>query len=422
MSTRFNIYLGQSQEKNQYNFEIHQRFDIIYIRIEGVLIMDKDILNYFEVIPDPRKSKGKLHKLNDVIIMSIFAILSDCKDATDIEYFLELREEYFTNLLNLKHGTPSHDTISWVFRIIEPKYFMNVFINWVKTIIENKSSIDNNYRIIPIDGKAIKSATDKVNNGNIPYIVSAFCQDLGISIGQVKVDDKSNEITAIPELLDLINIENCIVTIDAIGTQKDIVDKIVNEKKAHYCLSVKNNQKSLFYDIDEYFKFALNNKIEFKTLKSHVTLNKEHGRIERRECYVCNNIDFINDRDKWANIKTIALVRNFREEYGNLAIDDRYYISDLDLSAFDLSDIVRKHWSIENNLHWILDVHFREDLSLSKKDNAIHNFSIVRKFCYNLTKLDDNLSHLTIKRRLATYQYDIKHIENLLFSLFNHYS
>jgi predicted transposase YbfD/YdcC len=386
--------------------------------------MNKDILNYFEMIPEPRKNKGKMHKLNDIIIMCIYAILSDCKDATDIEYFLELRQEYFTNLLDLKHGTPSHDTISWVFRIIDPKEFMSVFIDWVKTIIEirSNSNSDNKYRIIPIDGKAIKSATDKVNNGNIPYIVSAFCQDLGISIGQVKVDDKSNEITAIPDLLDLIDIENCIVTIDAIGTQKNIVDKIVNEKHAHYCLSVKNNQKSLFYDIDEYFKFALNNKSEIKNLKYYSSSNKDHGRIEKRECFVCNNIDFINDKDKWCNIKVIALVRNYREEYGKLSIEDRYYISDLDLSACDLSDIVRKHWSIENNLHWILDVHFREDLVLSKKDNAISNFSTIRKFCYNLTKLDENLSHLTIKRRLATYQYDIKHIENLLFSLFKQYS
>lgn len=383
--------------------------------------MNENILNYFEVLPDPRKNQGKLHKLNDVIIMCIYAILSDCKDATDIEYFLELRQDYFINLLNLKHGTPSHDTISWVFRIINPKEFINVFIDWVKNIIEIKSS-DSKYKIVPIDGKAIKSATDKVNNGNIPYIVSAFCHDLGISIGQVKVDDKSNEITAIPDLLDLIDIEGCIVTIDAIGTQKNIVDKIVNEKKAHYCLSVKNNQKSLFYDIDEYFKFALNDKIELSKLKYHSSSNKQHGRIEKRECFICNDIDFLNDKDKWCNIKTIAMIRNYREEYGNLSIEDRYYISDLALSASDLSDIVRKHWSIENNLHWILDVHFREDLTLSKKDNSILNFSTVRKFCYNLTKLDDNLSHLTIKRRLATYQYNLHHIENLLFSLFNHYS
>jgi len=379
--------------------------------------MKKNLLNYFDILEDPRKNKGKLHKLNDIIIMCIFAILSNCKDATEIAYFLELRKDYFTKLLGLKYGTPSHDTISWVFRIINPNEFMNTFINWVKEIINVKTN--TKHKVIPIDGKAIKSATDKVNNGNIPYIVSAFSQEFGLSIGQVKVDDKSNEITAIPDLLDLIDIEDCIITIDAIGTQKTIVNKIVNEKNAHYCLSVKSNHKSLFYDIDEYFKFALNDKYELSKLSFYSSSNKDHGRIEKRECYVCNDVSFINDKNVWANLKSIILVRNYREEYGNLSIDDRYYISDLVLSAQDFSVIVRKHWSIENNLHWILDVHFREDLSLSKKNNAISNFSIVRKFCYNLTKLDDNLNHLTIKKRLANYQYDISNIENILISIFN---
>lgn len=378
-----------------------------------------ELLNYFDILEDPRSNKGKMHKLNDIIIMSIFAILSNCKDATEIAYFLELRKDYFTKLLNLKYGTPSHDTISWVFRIIDPGNFMKIFINWIKEIINTKSNKE--YKIIPIDGKAVKSATDKVNNGNIPYIVSAYCQNLGLSIGQIKVDDKSNEITAIPDLLDLIDIKNCIVTIDAIGTQKNIVEKIVKEKQAHYCLSVKSNQKSLFTDIDEYFKFALEDKEELSKLKFSSSINKDHGRIEKRECYVCNNIDFIYDKKLWTNLKTIILVRNYREIYNDLSIEDRYYISDLDLSADEFSNIVRKHWSIENNLHWILDVHFKEDLSLSKKDNAISNFSIVRKFCYNLTNLDDKFKHLTIKKRLANYQYDITNIENLLISIFNNY-
>ena len=378
---------------------------------------NSELLNYFEILDDPRKSKGKMHKLNDIIIMSIFAILSNCKDATEIAYFLELRKDYFTKLLNLQYGTPSHDTISWVFRIINPDDFIKIFINWVKEIINTKSNKE--YKIIPIDGKAVKSATDKVNKGNIPYIVSAYCQNLGLSIGQVKVDDKSNEITAIPDLLDLIDITNCIVTIDAIGTQKNIVEKIV-KKKGHYCLSVKSNQKSLFNDIDEYFKFALEDKEELSKLKFSSSINKDHGRIEKRECYVCNDINFIYDKKDWTNLKTIILIRNYRQLYGNLSIDDRYYISDLDLTSDEFSNIVRKHWSIENNLHWILDVHFKEDLSLSKKDNAILNFSTIRKICYNLTNLDDNLKHLTIKKRLANYQYDITNIEKLLISIFNH--
>ena len=372
-----------------------------------------NLFERFEVLDDPRDIRGERYKLIDILVMTIYGLLCGLKDFTNIADFMKLKEEYFTQLLDLENGTPSHDCLSDVFASIDSKKFMEIFIEWTKDILEKKTG-----RKISIDGKAIKSATDKINNGNIPYIVSAFSQELGLSIGQVKVDDKSNEITAIPELLDLINIEECVVTIDAIGTQKNIVEKIVN-KKAHYCLSVKSNQKSLFTDIDEYFKFALEDKEELSKLKYSSSINKNHGRIEKRECYVCNNIDFIYDKNLWTNLKTIILVRNYRELYDDLSIDDRYYISDLDLSADEFSNIVRKHWSIENNLHWILDVYFKEDLSLARKDNAISNFSIIRKICYNLTNLDDNLKHLTIKKRLANYQYDITNIEKLLISIFN---
>ena len=272
---------------------------------------------------------------------------------------------------------------------------------------------------VAIDGKAIRSATDKINNGNVPYIVSAFATDLKISIGQVKVDDKTNEIKAVPKLLDLIDIKGCVVTMDAMGTQKEIVKKIVKEKKGHYCLALKKNQGTLYWDVDEYFKFALEDKKTRKKLKAAKNFNKEHGRIEERKCYVSNDVEFIQNLKDWENLKSIIMVENYRETGDDETRVKRYYISDLELSAEEFLKIIREHWEIENSLHWVLDVHFREDLSLSKKDNAIINFSTVRKFCYNLTKFDKKLKHLTVKRRLANYQYDIKNIENLVISLFN---
>ena len=379
--------------------------------------MKLEILNFFENLEDTRKNKGKMYKLNDVIIMSIFAILSGCKDATEIEYFLDLRKEYFTQLLDLKHGTPSHDTISHIFRIIKPDKFIELFIEWVREIVVQKNIGD--IGTVAIDGKAIRSATDKINNGNVPYIVSAFATDLKISIGQVKVDDKTNEIKAVPKLLDLIDIKGCVVTMDAMGTQKEIVKKIVKEKKGHYCLALKKNQGTLYWDVDEYFKFALEDKKTRKKLKAAKNFNKEHGRIEERKCYVSNDVEFIQDLKDWENLKSIIMVENYRETGDDETRVKRYYISDLELSAEEFLKIIREHWEIENSLHWVLDVHFREDLSLSKKDNAIINFSTVRKFCYNLTKFDEKLKHLTVKRRLANYQYDIKNIENLVISLFN---
>lgn len=201
----------------------------------------------FKVLEDPRDIRGKRHNLIDILIMTIYGILCGFTDFVNIADFLKLKEDYFTELLGLKYGTPSHDCLNRVFAIIDPKKIMNLFIEWIKEIVKENGGF------VAIDGKAIRSVTDKINNGNIPYIVSTFLTDIWVSVGQVKVDDKSNEITAIPELLDLLNIKGKIVTIDAIGTQENIINKIV-EKGASFALKVKNNQSNLLDDIKTYFE------------------------------------------------------------------------------------------------------------------------------------------------------------------------
>ncbi len=183
---------------------------------------------FFYKLTDTRDIRGLKHELTDCIVMSIYGILAGYYDAKNIVYFLNLNEDCFVNELNLENGTPP--TLLKIYSLIYPKEFMNIFVSWVKSIVEEKNNqLKNKYKIVPIDGKAIKSATDKINGGNIPYIVSAFLSDLGISIGQVNVDDKSNEITEIPDLLDLINIENCVITIDAMGCQKDIARRLLKK-------------------------------------------------------------------------------------------------------------------------------------------------------------------------------------------------
>ena len=203
----------------------------------------KSLFEEFDVLEDPRDIRGKKHKLIDILVMTIYGLLYGLKDYTNIADFMKLKEEYFTNLLGLQNGTPSHDCLSDLFASIDANKFVEIFIEWTKKIIKNKTG-----KVISIDGKAVKNATDKINNGNIPYIVSAYLGDVGLSIGQIKVDDKSNEITAIPELLDLIEIKGATITIDAIGTQEKIVNKIV-EKRGHYVLKAKDNQKELKKDI-----------------------------------------------------------------------------------------------------------------------------------------------------------------------------
>jgi len=369
------------------------------------------LVEIFEKLEDMRDNRGKRHKLIDIIVMSIYAIICGNEDCENIADWLELRAKYFKELLKLENGIPCADTFLRVFRAIEPQKFMEMFAEWVRSIPVGEG------RHIAIDGKAVKSAADKINGGNTPYIVSAFLTEVGISIGQVKCDDKSNEITAIPDLLDILDISGCVITIDAIGCQDKIAKKIVG-KGGHYCLSVKENQSNLYKDIDEYFRFALNDRIESKNISYHITRSYGHGRIEKRKYYVANDedlINHINDRKKWKNLKSVGMVENTREIEGKKSVQRKYYILDIYITAEKFAEITRNHWQIENGLHWILDVHFREDFSTSKKDNSIFNLSLLRKICYNLIKLDDSFGKISFKKKLNRYNFDFQLLENLIF-------
>lgn len=376
-----------------------------------------DLIIYFSELTDTRDTRGLKHELTDCIVMTIFGILAGHYDAENIAFFLKLNEEYFNKELNLEYGTPSPDTLLRIYSLIDPEDFMKIFVKWIENIIKEKNDqLDNKYKLIPIDGKAIKSAIDKINGGNTPYIVSAFLQDLGISIAGVKVDNKSNEITAIPELLDLINIENCIITIDAMGCQKEIAKKIV-EKDGHYCFAVKENKKNFYLEIKDYFDFVLNDNLEKENLITYVTTDKDHGRIERREHYIVYDIEWLYGKENWQNLSMIGMTRNYREINGEVSIQEKYYISDLKLSGEEFARVVRGHWSIENNLHWILDVHFREDWSLCKEENALKNLATIRKICYNLTKLDPFNSKLSFNKKLTLYNHDLNNIKKLIFNV-----
>lgn len=376
-----------------------------------------DLIIYFSELTDTRDPRGLKHELTNCIVMTIFGILAGHYDAENIAFFLKLNEEYFNKELNLENGTPSPDTLLRIYSLIDPKEFMEIFVKWIENIIKEKNEqLNNKYKLIPIDGKAIKSATDKINGGNTPYIVSAFLQDLGISIAGVKVDDKSNEITAIPELLDLINIENCIITIDAMGCQKEIAKKIV-EKNGHYCFTVKENKKNFYLDIKDYFDFILTETREKENIITYTTIDKDHGRIERREHYIVYDIDWLYGKENWQNLSMIGMTRNYREINNEVSIQEKYYISDLKLSGEEFARVVRGHWAIENNLHWILDVHFREDWSLCKEENALKNLSTIRKICYNLTKLDPFNSKLSFNKKLTLYNHDLNNIKKLIFNV-----
>lgn len=369
-----------------------------------------NLFERFEVLEDPRDIRGKRYKLIDILIMTIYAILCGQEDYVNIAYFMKLKEEYFTNLLGLENGTPSHDCLSDLYAKIDSKKFMQIFIEWVKEIVKNKTG-----KIISIDGKAVRNATDKINGGNIPYIVSAFLGDVGLSISQVKVDDKSNEITAIPNLLELIDIEGSTITIDAIGTQEEIVNKIV-DKKAHYVLKAKENQKSLYKDIKKYFNKQYN-LYGNKEIKYKKTIEKDHGRAEIREYFLSYNVDTITDKEKWKTVKAIAYVKVQTMINEEVTITDNYYIIDYPIEINRLEEVIRDHWNIECGLHWRLDVIMNEDYSRNRIKNSINNLSILRKIVFNLASLDTSFGKVPLKRKLTNYMLDFSKIERLIFEV-----
>ena len=369
-----------------------------------------NLFERFEVLEDPRDERGKKYKLIDILIMTIYGLLCGLKDFTNIADFMKLKEDYFTKLLNLENGTPSHDCLSDLYASIDPKQFMKIFIEWTKDILEKKTG-----KKISIDGKAIKSATDKINNGNIPYIVSAFIGEIGLSIGEVKVDDKSNEITAIPELLDLLDIEGATITIDAIGTQADIVNKIVN-KGGHYVLPVKDNQRILKKEIKSQFD-SYNNLLGNPEVFHKSTVDKDHGRIEEREYYLTYNTSKITDKEKWKTVNAVAYMRVTRTEQDETTITDNYYIIDNKIEIDKLIDAIRDHWNIECGLHWRLDVILDEDHSTNKVGNSIENLSIIRKIIFNLASLDNRFGKVPLQRKLTRYMLDFENIEKLIFEV-----
>ena len=365
-----------------------------------------------EFVEDPRDIRGKRYRLTDLLVMTIYGILNGHTDFSNIAFFLKLHEDYFKNLLHIDK-TPSHDCLSDLFATIDPNEFMTQFVLWVEDISkQHKNSL------VAIDGKAIKSARDKLNKGNVPYVVSAFLTDAGISIGQVKVKDGSSEHPTIPQLIDLLDIRGLTVTIDAIGTQVDIIETIIS-KNAHFVLKVKNNQRDLFNDIKAYFDTELgrkHNDIFFKSTR----FEKDHGRIEQRDYFVSYDTSYILDTEKWKHVKSIGMVRVYKEINGNLTINEYYYIMDRKITMDLFMKATRNHWHIENKLHWILDVVFDEDHQRSRVGHSIENLTLLRKIVFNLVRLDDSFDNqnLSLKKKLTSYNANFSLIEQLIFSSF----
>ena len=345
-----------------------------------------------ENISDPRQPWKIGHNLQEVITMTICAVVAECEAWYQIEHYCKSKKEWFKKKLKLKlkNGIPSHDTFERVFAMLEPKELETSFSLWIGETVKLMKG-----ETVSIDGKTICASADDENRAI--HMVSAWANKQRLVLGQIKTDEKSNEIKAVPQLLDMLNVENCVITADAMSCQKAITKKIA-KKKADYVLGLKGNQNSLHDDTKLYFdKIEVNTKI--------VTKEKGHGRIETREYFLETDIDWLPQKTEWSNLNAIGMVKSKVLEKEVLREENRYFITSLtDVKAF--SKATREHWGIENSLHWCLDVAFNEDRCRMRKDNSGENFAVIRHIALNLLKKDDSKMSLKAKRHRCAYDDD----------------
>lgn len=353
----------------------------------------------FGDIYDPRVQNRCDYPLLEVITIAICATLAGADGWTDMELFGKSKASWLKQFLKLEKGIPSHDTFGDVFGMIDGDEFQRSFVRWVEGIFTVTQG-----EVVAIDGKTARRSYDKAIGKDAIHMVSAWASANGIVLGQRKVDDKSNEITAIPELLDLLSITGCIVTIDAMGCQKKIAQKI-RDKQADYVLAVKDNQGKLHQDIQDWFAYA--EKTEFNSIHHdyHKQVSKAHGRLEIRQCWVIDDpiaFEYIRHYEGWTDLSAIVCLKRDRRMADTIQQETAYYITSLKGNAQKILTATRCHWSIENSLHWVMDVTFREDASRIRKDNSSQNIVVLRHIALNILKKDKSKGSLRQKRYKAT--------------------
>jgi predicted transposase YbfD/YdcC len=360
-----------------------------------------DIEKYFSAVTDPRDQSKIWHLLTDIIGLSLIGTLAGCEGYEDIEEFGIAREQWIKKYLQLPHGIPSHDTIERVFESMNPLEFNACFMHWVKDIFNRPDS----EVLLHIDGKSNKRSADGYKGKKMLHAINVFASESRLCLAQFKVDDKSNEITVLNPLLKTLDIKGQTITIDAMGCQKDIAQAIV-EGRGNYVLAVKDNQQTLHQQIQVAFKIT-------PTASTHTTEEKDHGRIEKRTCSVITDLRFVDESVNWTALCCIICIVNTRIIKDKITTEARYYISSQKQNAAFFLTAIRSHWGIENSLHWVLDVLFREDYCRKRKDNAAENFNIIRKMALNIirNKKDDKKS---LRRKRLNAAWDIDYLENLL--------
>ncbi|HWF19326.1 MAG TPA: ISAs1 family transposase [Verrucomicrobiae bacterium] len=340
-------------------------------------------------VPDPRINRNKDHDLVDILVIAVCALLCAAEAFNDMEDFGKAKRDWFKTFLKLRGGIPSHDTFNRVFAALKPEHFLECFLGWTQSVREAVAQ-----EVVALDGKALRRALN--GDQSVKYVVSAWAEGNGLVLGQLKVADKSNEITAVPELLRVLELSGCIVTMDAMGCQKKIAKEIV-EADAHYVLALKGNQETVHEEVKTFLDQTL---VEQQTARAPgvqpsaaaaglvflETVDKDHGRFEIRRYYQSTELDWFADLRKWEGLKSVGMVESIRELKGKTTIERRYFLSSLPLGVETFARAVRSHWGVENKLHWVLDVCLREDQSRARAGYAAENLATLRRLALNMLK------------------------------------
>lgn len=363
----------------------------------------------FQDLPDPRVKGRCDHKLIDIIVIAVCAVIAGAENWVDVADFGEAKQDWLSAFLELPAGIPSHDTFGRFFAALDAEAFQTAFMRWVEGVFHVSRG-----QVIAIDGKTVRRSHDRSIGKDAIHMVNAWATHTGIALGQWKTDAKSNEITAIPLLLRQLNVAGCIVTVDAMGAQTKIAQAIRDEK-ADYVLRVKDNQGKLHQDIQDWFAYA--DKVKFADMQHGYaeTVNKDHGRIEIRRCWAISDplaFDYIRNYDGWTDLRSIVRVQRERRIADKIELETAYYISSLAAHAEQLLTATRYHWAVENSLHWVLDVIFREDDARVRVGHAAHNMAILRQLALNALK-KPNFKE-SIRRRRNKAALDITYLEKIL--------
>ena len=354
---------------------------------------DLSIPKFFAKLRDPRRAHRRLHRLQDIIVIALCAVIAGAQDWQQIETFGRKRRDWLSGFLELPNGIPSHDTFERVFNRLNPRAFQACFRDWVRAV-----SAALGIKHVAIDGKTLRGS-GSAQLGPL-HLVSAWATAQHLSLGQVAVDQKSNEITAIPKLLELLDLNGALVTIDAMGCQKAIAREIV-DRGGHYALTVKDNQEHLLEDIQQVFEKAIDTAFAGLSHDTYETRERGHGREEYR-CYtVLHSTEGIRDADAWADLTTIGMCYRERTVKGETTTEARYFIGDNRAGAKYYARGLRHHWGIENNLHWQLDVNFGEDGNRVQRRNAAENLALLRRLSLSLLKAHPSPDSIAKKRFAA---------------------